>query len=202
MGAPRDISDPTSGQRWFFKRTGEETNGELLEAELYISPGGFVASHIHPTQGETFTVEGTFVLDIAARPARSGRGERRHPSPYRARLPQRKEAAQLQVTVRPALALDDYFRAYLGLSRDGRIRLPASGLPTGLLQIALVMDRYAPEIAAPRIPLEIQRPLWRALAKLGRKATQRLVPGVRRALGLLAALEEPPEGCARWRKAA
>jgi hypothetical protein len=32
------------------------------------------------------------------------------------------------------------------------------------------MDRYAPEIAAPRIPLGIQRPLWRALAKLGRKA--------------------------------
>jgi len=33
------------------------------------------------------------------------------------------------VTVRPALALDDYFRAYLGLSRDGRIRLPAWASP-------------------------------------------------------------------------
>jgi hypothetical protein len=66
------------------------------------------------------------------------------------------------------LRLDDYFRVYLGLSRDRRIRLPASGLPRGLLQIALVMDRYAPEIAAPRIPLGPQRALWRGLAALGR----------------------------------
>jgi hypothetical protein len=72
------------------------------------------------------------------------------------------------VTVRPALALDDYFRAYLGLSRDGRIRLPASGLPRGFLQIALLMDRYAPEIMAPGLPLELQRKTWAALAALGR----------------------------------
>jgi len=172
MDVPRDVSDPSSGQRWVFKRTGEETNGELLEAELYISPGGFVRSHVHPTQEETFTgVEGTFVLDIAGETRALGPGETvvipaRTPHGFR----DAKEAAKLQVTVRPALALDDYFRAYLGLSRDGRIRLPASGLPTGLIQIALVMDRYAPEIAAPKIPLGFQRPLWRGLAKLGRKA--------------------------------
>ncbi len=70
--------------------------------------------------------------------------------------------------MRPALRLDDYFRTYLGLSRDRRIRLPASGLPRGLLQIALVMDRYAPEIAAPHIPLGFQRAFWRGLAALGR----------------------------------
>ncbi|MGH3057507.1 MAG: hypothetical protein ACRDPP_04635 [Gaiellaceae bacterium] len=76
--------------------------------------------------------------------------------------------ARLLVSVRPALRLDDYFRTYLGLSRDRRIRLPASGLPRGLLQIALVMDRYAPEIAAPHIPLGLQRAFWRGLAALGR----------------------------------
>jgi quercetin dioxygenase-like cupin family protein len=172
VNALRDVSDPTSGQRWVFTRTGGETNGELLEAELYISPGGFVRSHIHPTQEETFTgVEGTFVLDIAGETRALGPGETvvipaGTPHGFR----NAREAAKVQVTVRPALALDNYFRAYLGLSRDGRIRLPASGIPTGLLQIALVMDRYAPEIAAPRIPLGIQRPFWRILAKLGRKA--------------------------------
>jgi quercetin dioxygenase-like cupin family protein len=172
MDAPRDIADPTSGQRWVFKRTGEETDGELLEADLFISPGGFVRSHIHPIQEETFTgVAGTFVLDIAGETRSIGPGETvvipaRTPHGFR----DAKEEAQLQVTVRPALALDDYFRAYLGLSRDGRIRLPASGLPRGLLQIALVMDRYAPEIAAPGIPLGLQRKAWRALAALGRRS--------------------------------
>ncbi len=171
MDAPRDVSDPVSGQRWVFRRTGAETGGELLEADLYVSAGGFVRSHAHPTQEETFTgVSGTFVLDIAGETRALGPGESvvippRTPHGFR----DAPGPAQLLVAVRPALALDDYFRAYLGLSRDGRIRLPASGLPRGLLQIALVMDRYAPEIAAPGIPLGLQRHLWRALAALGRR---------------------------------
>lgn len=171
MDAPRDVADPSSGQRWVFRRTGEETGGELLEADLFVSPGGFVRSHMHPTQEETFTgVAGTFVLDVAGETRAIGPGETvvipaRTPHGFR----DAPEPAQLLVTVRPALTLDDYFRAYLGLSRDGRISLPASGLPRGLLQIALVMDRYGAEIAAPRIPLGIQRAVWRALARLGRR---------------------------------
>lgn len=170
MEAPRDVSDPVSGQRWVFTRTGSETGGELLEADLYVSPGGFVRSHVHPTQEEGFSgVEGTFVLDVGGETRALGPGEtvvippmtphgfREAPGP-----------ARLRVTVRPALALEDYFRAYLGLSRDGRIRLPASGLPGGLLQIALLMDRYAPEIAAPGLPLGLQRATWQVLAALGR----------------------------------
>jgi hypothetical protein len=51
VDAPRDVSDPVSGQRWVFTRTGAETGGELLEAELHVSPGGFVRSHAHPAQG-------------------------------------------------------------------------------------------------------------------------------------------------------
>jgi len=169
--APRDISDPVSGQRWVFRQTGAETDGELLEADLYVSAGGFVRSHAHPTQEETFTgVEGTFVLDVGGETHALGPGETivippRVPHGFR-RAP---GSSRLLVTVRPALALDDYFRAYLGLSRDGRISLPSSGLPRGLLQIALVMDRYAPEIAAPGIPLGLQRKALAGLAALGRK---------------------------------
>jgi quercetin dioxygenase-like cupin family protein len=168
--APRDISDPLSGQRWVFTRTGAETGGELLEAELHVSAGGFVREHVHPVQEETFTgVEGTFVLEIDGQTRTIGPGESvvippRTPHGFSAA----PSPAQLHVAVCPALHLDDYFRAYLGLSRERRIRLPASGLPHGLLQIALVMDRYAPEIAAPRIPIGLQRALWRGLAALGR----------------------------------
>ena len=171
MDAPRDISDPVSGQRWVFRQTGAETGGELLEADLYVTAGGFVRSHAHPSQEETFTgVEGTFVLDVGGETHALGPGETivippRVPHGFR-RAP---GSSRLLVTVRPALALDDYFRAYLGLSRDGRISLPSSGLPRGLLQIALMMDRYAPEIAAPGIPLGLQRKTWAALAALARK---------------------------------
>lgn len=170
MSVPREVEDPGSGQRWVFTKTGADTDGKLLQADLFVSQGGFVRTHVHPIQEETFTgVEGTFVLDIGGETRALGPGESvvippRTPHGFR----DAPGAAQLRVTVRPALALDDYFRAYLGLSRDGRIRLPASGLPRGLLQIALVMDRYADEIAAARIPLGLQRRVWRALAALGR----------------------------------
>jgi quercetin dioxygenase-like cupin family protein len=50
----RDISDPLSGQRWIFLRTGADTGGELFEAELHVSAGGFVREHAHPAQEETF----------------------------------------------------------------------------------------------------------------------------------------------------
>ena len=169
--APRDISDPVSGQRWVFRRTGAETGGELLESDVYVSAGGVVRSHAHPAQEETFTgVEGTFVLDVGGETHALGPGESlvvppRTPHGFR----EAPGSARLLVSVRPALSLDDYFRAYLGLSRDARIRLPASGLPRGLLQIAVVMDRYAPEIAASGIPLGLQRRAWAALAALGKR---------------------------------
>ena len=78
------------------------------------------------------------------------------------------EEAQLLVEVRPALHLDDYFRVFLGLSRDGRITMPVRGMPHPLLEVALVMERFAPEIGAPGIPLSVQRFAWRLLGKIGR----------------------------------
>lgn len=168
---PRDIADPTGGQRWVFRRTGADTGGELLEADLFVSPGGFVREHAHPTQEETFTgISGTFVLEVAGQTRRIAPGDKlvippRTPHGFK----DAAEEAQLLVEVRPALHLDDYFRTFLGLSRDRRISMPPKGLPHPLLQVALVMERYAPEIAAPRIPLRLQRLGWRLLGAIARR---------------------------------
>jgi len=167
---PRDITDPTGRQRVVFRRTGDETGGELLEVELYVSPGAFVRGHVHPSQEETFTgVSGTLVLDVAGERRSIGPGDKvvippRTPHGFE----DAAEEAQLLVQVRPALHLDDYFRTFLGLSRDGRISMPVKGIPHPLLQVALVMDRYAPEMAAPGIPVALQRPVWRLLGWVAR----------------------------------
>jgi quercetin dioxygenase-like cupin family protein len=171
MSEPRDITDPTGRQRVVFRRTGDETDGELLEVDLYVSPGAFVRGHVHASQEETFSgVSGALVLDVA--------GERRSVGPGdTVVIPPRTphgfedaaEEAQLLVQVRPALHLDDYFRTFLGLSRDGRISMPVKGLPHPLLQVALVMDRYAPEMAAPGIPIRLQRLVWRLLGAVARR---------------------------------
>ena len=162
----REIEDPTAGQRWVF----HETDGDVLEADLYVSPGGFVREHAHPTQVEIFeAVTGTFVLDVDGMQRKIGPGASIViPAGTRHGFKEAREASHLRVTVRPALQLEDYFRTFLGLSRDGRIRMPVKGLPSPMLQVAIVMSKYAPEIAAPRIPVRLQRAAWRALAKLGR----------------------------------
>lgn len=161
-----EIEDPSSGQRWVF----HDSAADVLVADLFVSPGGFVREHTHPTQEEQFDgVSGTFVLAIG--------DEKRaiHPGDTLVIPPGTPHGfddaagpAHVRVTVRPALRLEQYFRTFLGLSRDGRIRMPARGLPSPLLQVAVVMDKYAPEIAAPRIPLPLQRAAWRALARLAR----------------------------------
>lgn len=154
-----------------FRRTGSDTGGELLEADLYVTRGGFVREHMHPTQTETFTgVSGTFVLDLAGAAQTIGPGDTvvippRTPHGFK----NAAEDAQLLVEVRPALHLDDYFRTFLGLSRDRRVSMPVTGLPHPLLQVAVVLDRYATEIAAPRIPVGLQRLVWRLLGWFARR---------------------------------
>jgi quercetin dioxygenase-like cupin family protein len=172
MVAPtREIADPVSGQRLTFRRTGAETDGELLEADLYVRPGGYVRTHLHPAQEETFTcISGAFVLGVRGEPRTIEAGESivippRTPHGFG---PAQAEA-HLLVTVRPALRLEEYFRAFLGLSRDGRIRMPLSGPPQPLLQVALLMHRYRGEVAAAELPLPVQRPFWWLLAWLGRR---------------------------------
>ncbi len=162
----REIDDPTTGQRWVF----HDTDGALLEADLYVSPGGYVREHAHPTQVEIFEgVSGTFVLDVDGMERTIGPGASIViPSGTPHGFRSAREAAHLRVTIRPALELEQYFRTFLGLSRDGRIAMPVKGLPSPLLQVAIVMDKFRDEIAAPRVPVGLQRIAWRALASLGR----------------------------------
>jgi quercetin dioxygenase-like cupin family protein len=161
-----EVEDPTAGQRWVFHPTG----GDVLEADLYVSPGGFVREHAHPTQAEIFEgVSGTFVLDVDGMKRTIGPGASIVIPPGTPHgFKDAHEPAHLRVTVRPALRLEQYFRAFLGLSRDGRIKMPVRGLPSPLLQVAIVMDEFASEIAAPRMPVRLQRLAWRWLAALGR----------------------------------
>lgn len=146
------------------------SRADVLEADLYVSRGGYVRSHVHPEQEEAFTgVSGTFVLDVAGETKHIGPGDTVVIPPGTPHgFSDAADEAHVLVTVRPALQLETYFHVFLGLSRDGRIRMPATGLPGPLLLVALVMHRYRREIAAPALPLWLQRPLWRVLASVGR----------------------------------
>jgi hypothetical protein len=146
---------------------------------LFVAPGGFVREHVHPTQEETFTcVEGTFALDVDGKRRTIGPGGSvTIPPRTRHGFRDAPEAAPLRVTVTPALRLDAYFRAYLGLSRDGRLSIPPEGIPKPLLQAAVIMDEFKAEMAAPELPIALQRPMWWLLAQLGAlKGYRRVLP--------------------------
>jgi quercetin dioxygenase-like cupin family protein len=161
-----EIDDPVSGQRVVF----HEAHPEALEVDLYVSPGAYVRDHFHPSQHETFTaVEGTFYPDVDGKRRTVGPGESMTVPPgvkhgFRAA----PEAVHLQVTITPALRLELYFRAFLGLSRDRKLTIPPGGFPQPLLQMAVILDEFAPEIAVPGIPLFLQRLGLRLVAPLGR----------------------------------
>jgi quercetin dioxygenase-like cupin family protein len=166
-----EVDDPRSGQRVVFRRT----SADVLELDLFVSRGAFVREHIHPSQEETLTgVAGTFVQVVNGKTHTIGPGDSVVIPP---RTPHHFDAApgdaQLLVTVRPALELDRFFRAYLGLSRDGRLTIPERGMPKPFLLFAALLYRYRREMAMPRIPLWLQRPFLGTLALLGRALGRR-----------------------------
>src|SRR5207244_9829802 len=51
------IENPLHGERIRFLKTAPETNGELVQYESWLAPGGGVGvPHIHPVQQSDFTV--------------------------------------------------------------------------------------------------------------------------------------------------
>ena len=164
--AGNEVEDPRSGQRWVFRSSAPE----VLEADLFVSPGGYVREHLHPAQEERFTgVSGAFVLDVAGqrrtvRPGETVIVPAGTPHGFR----DAAEDAHLRVEVRPALRLEAYFRAFFRLSREGRLRMPVDGLPGPLLLVGVLMHEFHREIAAPGVPAFVQRPAWSVLALLGR----------------------------------
>jgi len=170
-----EVYDPVSRQRVVFQDSGPEA----LVVDLFIEPGAFVREHVHPSQTETFIgVEGTFHLDVDGRRRTLGPGEtitvpRRTKHGFR----DAPEAAHMHVTVTPALRLEEYFRAFLGLSRDHRLSMPPEGIPKPLLQAAVLMDEFKAELVAPGLPIPLQRPMWWLLAQLGAlKGYRRTLP--------------------------
>lgn len=52
------IDNPITGERVIFLQTGKETEGQLLQIDLSVRPGGFVAAeHVHPLQQERFLIK-------------------------------------------------------------------------------------------------------------------------------------------------
>jgi quercetin dioxygenase-like cupin family protein len=59
------LHDPLTGQHLQFPKTGKQTGGRLLEAEVLLDPGGHVPRHLHLRQDERVQVlEGSLSIRL------------------------------------------------------------------------------------------------------------------------------------------
>ena len=159
------LENPISGEKITFIRTAADTDGELLEIELELTPDGAVpGAHVHPEQEERFEiVEGTMAFRMGLKRIVAGPGEV-------VTVPAGKvhafknagdETAKVRVQVRPALAMEQLFETTVALAEDGRTT--AKGMPRPL-DLALFVREFSREVKAPFPPAPIVRAMLAPLA--------------------------------------
>ena len=163
------IENPVSGERFTFLKTASETNGELLQFELVLRPGGRIPIvHLHAAQEERFEIVSGTVR------ARLGSGWRDLAAGESIVIPtgtphvlrnESQEEARIVGELRPAMRTEDVFEAMCALAQEGKVG--KSGLPSPL-RIAVVSRALGQQDYLPGVPIGLQKAAFVVLAALGR----------------------------------
>ncbi len=167
--AGETVEHPLAGTRIVFLRTAHDTDGELLELDVYMRGGRRVpAEHVHPYQEEKFEVlSGTARFRVRGQERGVGVGEKvviPAGTPHVWGNPGEEEA-HLIAELRPALDLETWFETFFGLAKDGKVN-PKSGLPNSL-QWAVISREFKDAFRPAQPPLLVQKILYRLLAPIG-----------------------------------
>jgi quercetin dioxygenase-like cupin family protein len=160
---------PVSGERIVFRKRARDTDGELMEMNLYLGPSGVVATpHVHPYQEERFEVtDGPAMFRIGTEERLVEPGETVVVPPGTPHVwwnPSDREVTTL-IQFRPALDTETFFETYFGLAREGRVN--KKGLPNPLQMMVLARE-YHREMQLPRRQHRVLYPLTFLLAPIGR----------------------------------
>jgi quercetin dioxygenase-like cupin family protein len=164
------LEHPVTRERIVFRKTARDTAGELLQADMYLQPGAFVAAeHIHPLQEERFEViAGTLCGRISGKELSSGPKEliivpKGTPHVW---WNAGNDELHVFVEVRPALRFESFFETFFGLAQDGKVD-SKTGLPNPF-QLALMMRTYRNELVLAQPPQLVQTLLFGVLAPVGK----------------------------------
>src|ERR671916_3388662 len=167
--AGEEIYNPVQGDWIVFKETARDSNGELLSAELVVSPRGGNPLHVHPRQEEYFkAVAGTLSVQVGEELRSLAEGEEAVVPPG---TPHRwwneaDEEAHVLVELRPALNTETFFETVYGLARDGKT--DENGVPNLLQQAVTLTGVNEGEIYLAWPPIPVQKIFLAALAPVGR----------------------------------
>jgi quercetin dioxygenase-like cupin family protein len=164
------IQNPVSGEQIEFIRTASDTDGEVLEFELTLSPDGRVpGAHVHPEQEEAFHVlEGTmkFRLGLSTIVAEAGDTVVVPAGRVHKFSNGGDTEARVLVEVTPALDMEELLVTTAELADEGKVL--RSGMPKPL-HLALFVGRFRREVRAPFPPAPVVRALMAPLAAIARK---------------------------------
>jgi quercetin dioxygenase-like cupin family protein len=179
------IHNPRSGETFKFIKTAADTDGECLQFEFIVSPGGAVPfPHVHVNQEETFHItqgKATFIIN----------GQKREIGPGETIVVPRdtdhicindnREEMRSIVTFTPALDLEYVFETFCGMAQDGKCSKKGEPL---FMQLMLVLTGFEIKGYRTDMPLLLQKvmpPLLAPLARmLGYRAIYRKYSGFER----------------------
>lgn len=164
-----ELVHPITGERIVWRQVSRDTQGELVEGDLFVTSGGHpAAAHVHPHQQERFGVlAGTVTLLVDGAERTLGVGEWAEVPAGRPRTWWNggDEDAQVLIQISPALRTEMFFETFFGLAKDGKTN--SKGLPN-LLSMAVILREYSEEIRLARPPAAVQTVVFVPLALLGR----------------------------------
>ena len=173
------VVDPVFGMRSRFWRDRDADGREVQHIETVLEPGGGVTPHIHPAMEERFTVlDGRMEFLSGRRWVEAGAGESVTvpPGTRHAFRNRSGAAATFRCEATPPSSLQAFLEDVAGLSRAGKLLKIGLPAPGGLLEAAVLVERYQDMVTLlfPAPPKPLQRlifgPLARVAERRGRQA--------------------------------
>lgn len=150
------IENPVTGEHVLFHATSAETDGELVDIEVTVRPGGGVATHMHPYQSEYFEIlDGTMEFRQGRRIV-AGPGEIVMVEPGTPHSFRNVGAgdARFRAEVRPALAFERFLQTMFALAAEGKTN--RKGMPNPL-RLAVIARAHFDDVRMPYVPAVMQR---------------------------------------------
>ena len=164
------LYNPVLQDRIVYRKTAQDTDGELLRLDLFVSPRGGNPLHVHPLQEEYFkAVSGTLGVQVGDEHRRLREGEEATVppgTPHRWFNESDEEEAHVLAELRPALNSETFFQTAYGLARDGKT--DENGAYNPLQQAVTLTGINKGEIYLAWPPVAVQKALLAALAPVGR----------------------------------
>jgi quercetin dioxygenase-like cupin family protein len=172
------IEDPVIGARVTFLQTAQDTDGELLQFEEALAPGGFVQPHVHVKQEERLRMlDGSLRIKVARKTRAATAGDEvviPAAVGHSLRNVSQKEARVL-VELRPALATEALLERFWRLAREGKTN--RWGVPAAR-ELALMMSEHKEDFFyLPWVPPPLQRLALAALLPVAKRRRGRASEG-------------------------